>query len=120
MEELDGNQAKPAEERIPVMQHEDAPPVHGKAKTRQIDLRLAELRATLAPGECLSCAEIASRCHCSAWVIRNAEERALKKLRRALQHCGIEYELQQLFPSMRPGNGDAPDGSKKPIRKGRT
>ena len=60
-------------------------------KSERIDLGLALLSKLRAPGERLTCAEIAGWCDCSPEAIRAIEAKALAKVRRQLK--GLEIEV---------------------------
>jgi DNA-directed RNA polymerase sigma subunit (sigma70/sigma32) len=55
------------------------------SKSRRIDLGLAVLSVLREPGKLYSLAEIAAWCDCTHEAIRVIEEKAMKKLRRALK-----------------------------------
>jgi hypothetical protein len=87
-------------ERRYIMHDGTDPPVRGPAKTRQIDLRLAVLRAVSPPGTIWEREELADFCGCSVKAIENDERRALAKFRRELERRGVLQELQRCFPAL--------------------
>lgn len=72
--------------RASVERFRDGGPL-GAALGTEIDLGLALLACLRRPGETLSTEDIAAWCQCSRSAIWLIEQRALRKLRRALEEC---------------------------------